>query len=241
MVKFSIITVCFNSEKTIERTIKSVLDQTLDAYEYIIIDGKSSDGTLDIIRSYEARFNGRLKWVSEEDEGIYDAMNKGIQIATGDIIGIVNSDDYYEIDALEKVAEAYKGHKYCIIYGLLRKVYLGEEVAVYMNSHKFIEKNMITHPTCFISRYIYDKYGLYDNTYKYSADYEFFLRIRNSQEITYTPIYSILSNFTIDGASASAKGYRDTLKLKHKYGLLNGYRYWIPLLKSKISIILGRS
>ena len=100
MKKISIITVCFNSQKTIGRTFDSVLRQTYPNIEYLVIDGQSTDGTTDIIREYEPLFQGRMKWVSEKDEGIYDAMNKGIRMATGDLIGILNSDDYYEDNAV---------------------------------------------------------------------------------------------------------------------------------------------
>ena len=93
-MKFSIITISFNSGKTIERTLCSVLNQTYYDYEYIIVDGGSKDETLDIIKRYEPMFEGRLKWKSEPDKGIYDAMNKGIMRSSGDIIGIVNSDDW---------------------------------------------------------------------------------------------------------------------------------------------------
>ena len=105
-MKFSIITICYNSEKTIERTIKSVLAQTYKNYEYIIVDGASKDGTLEIVKRFELQFDGRLKWKSEPDKGIYDAMNKGINMATGDVIGIVNSDDWLEADAMIIVAKA---------------------------------------------------------------------------------------------------------------------------------------
>ena len=100
---FSIITVCYNSEKTIRRTIESVLNQTCQDYEYIIVDGKSTDKTLDIVKEYEARFADKLKYISEPDTGIYNAMNKGIALSDGSIIGIVNSDDWLQPDALEIV------------------------------------------------------------------------------------------------------------------------------------------
>ena len=96
MKQFSIITICYNSERTIERTIKSVLAQTFRDYEYIIVDGGSNDSTLDIVRRYEPLFEGRLNWKSEPDKGIYNAMNKGIERSRGNIIGIVNSDDWLE-------------------------------------------------------------------------------------------------------------------------------------------------
>ena len=98
-VKVSVITVCYNSARTIEATIQSILMQTYSNIEYIIIDGASRDNTLDIIKKYEKEFNGRLTVVSEPDNGIYDAMNKGIRMATGEVIGLLNSDDTYEFDA----------------------------------------------------------------------------------------------------------------------------------------------
>ena len=102
-VKCSIITVSYNSSKTIEKTINSVLSQTYKDVEYIIVDGASSDGTVEIIKEYEPLFEGRMKWISEPDNGIYFAMNKGIQMAKGELIGIINSDDWYENDAVEKI------------------------------------------------------------------------------------------------------------------------------------------
>lgn len=100
MIKVSIVTVCYNSSKTIRKTFDSVLEQTYPEIEYLVIDGKSSDATVDIIKEYEPRFMGRMHWISEKDNGIYDAMNKGINMSTGELIGILNSDDYYEADAV---------------------------------------------------------------------------------------------------------------------------------------------
>ena len=104
-MKISIITVCYNSEKTIKNTIDSVLSQTYKNYEYIIIDGKSTDNTVNLIKKYQKKFDNKLKYISEKDNGIYDAMNKGVLRAIGGIIGIVNSDDWLEPKALDIVAE----------------------------------------------------------------------------------------------------------------------------------------
>ena len=98
---FSVITITYNSEMTVERTLKSVLAQTFKDFEYIIVDGASKDGTMDIVRKYEPLFEGRMKWKSEPDKGIYNAMNKGIMRSTGEIIGIVNSDDWLEPNTLQ--------------------------------------------------------------------------------------------------------------------------------------------
>ena len=121
--KFSIITISYNSESSIERTIKSVLSQSYKNYEYIVVDGGSIDKTIDIIKQYEPLFEGRMKWVSEPDKGIYNAMNKGVSRSDGDIIGIVNSDDWLEEESLQKiinVTETINDISNCIICGSLR-------------------------------------------------------------------------------------------------------------------------
>ena len=111
-MKFSFITVTFNSSATLRDTIQSVLSQTYPDIEYIIVDGCSQDKTIDIIKEYEPLFDGRLKWISEKDQGLYDAMNKGFQMATGDMVGIINSDDLLaEATAIEKVIDCFEGHK----------------------------------------------------------------------------------------------------------------------------------
>lgn len=237
---FSIITVCLNSEQTIERTLQSMQKQTCQDYEYIIIDGGSTDKTMEKIREYEPLFSGKLRVLSEADRGIYDAMNKGIKMAKGEIVGILNSDDYYEEDTLEKVEKVYDGYDYTIIYGLLRTVSEGKEVMVYLKNPDFLERDMIAHPSCFITRKIYEKYGLYSMEYPYSADYEFMLRIRSEKEIRFKEIYEILSNFSVDGASASVKGYRDTLRLQKKYGLIGEKEYSLKMLKSWFAMKLGK-
>ena len=220
---FTIITVCFNSEMTIERTIQSVLNQTCQDYEYIIIDGASTDGTMDIVRKYEPLFQGRMRWISEKDQGIYDAMNKGIGVASGELIGIVNSDDYYEPDALEIMKNLYTGYRYSILYGAVRAVKDGRETMVYIKNHEFIEQDMITHPSCFISKKLYDTFGRYSLEYPYSADYEFMLRIRNEKEIRYFKTYDIITN---------------TMKLLYHYHLIGKKRYYYEMIKTWIAMMV---
>lgn len=235
--KFSIITVCFNSEETIERTIISVLSQSYQNFEYIIVDGASTDGTLGIVEKYVEKYPDKIKLISEKDDGIYDAMNKGIRVASGDLIGIVNSDDYYEADALENISETYDGEKYEIVYGMLRTIKEGKEVSVYIKNHQWIDEDMITHPTCFVTKEVYEDFGTYSLEYRYSADYEFMLRMNRNRKIIFRPVYKIISNFSLDGASGSIKGYMDTLKLKYRYNLISKKRYYYEIAKSKIALM----
>ena len=237
---FTIITVCYNSEKTIERTIQSVLHQTCQNYEYIIVDGASTDGTMNIVRKYEPLFQGKLKCISEPDQGIYDAMNKGIHEADGKLIGIVNSDDYYEPDALEIIQRTYCGEKYQVLYGLLRTVQNGKEVMVYLKNHENLERDMIAHPSCFITKATYEEYGVYSLKYPYSADYEFMLRVRKYPKVKFQEIYHIISNFSLDGASGSVKAYRDTMRLKKEYHLISEGSFRKEMLKSWVAMKLGR-
>ena len=237
---FSIVTVCYNSEKTIETTIKSILNQTCQDYEYWIIDGKSTDRTVQIIQQYEPLFQGKLKWISEKDQGIYDAMNKGIEHSSGELIGILNSDDYYESDALEKIAKVYHGEPYCIVYGMIRTIRDGKEVMVYLKNHELLEEDMIAHPACFITKKLYDKFGKYSLDYLYSADYEFMLRIHKNQEIHFVKLYEILTNFNLDGASNSVRAYRDTLRLLKQYGILKRKKFYYEMIKSEITKLIRK-
>ena len=186
-MRISIITISFNSEKTIERTIKSVLAQTWKNYEYIIVDGASKDSTINIIKSYEPQFEGRLKWKSEPDTGIYNAMNKGIKRASGDIIGIVNSDDWLEQDALERVSKYYNEHNqdnnalYCGGINYHKTDGRVIEYKVKLNSFKwqarlFYVMYGIRHPATFVPRNVYERIGLFNEEMHLSADQDFILR-----------------------------------------------------------------
>lgn len=227
---FSIITIAFNSGKTIERTIKSVLNQTFDNYEYIVIDGGSSDGTLDIIKKYETLFNGRMKWKSEPDKGIYDAMNKGISLASGDIIGIVNSDDWLESDAIQNVNEALQQYNYdlnAIYCGWINFHYLNGDIQVLKTSQSLLEKNSssytmagIRHPAVFIPKRIYEKQGIFDTRMKILADTDLILRLFfNGVKFNY--INKTITNMSDGGVSnknyiISTRDYKIILK---KYNL----------------------
>ncbi len=225
-ILISIITPCFNSEKTITKTLESVLNQTYRNYEYIIVDGKSTDDTLKIVKQYEGAFGGRLKIISEKDDGIYDAFNKGINMATGKLVGIVSSNDFYEKNALENIAKEYNNEKYAILYGYQRTLVDGKECSVVIYNHEFIKQKMITHPTCFVTKELYSDLGVYSLEYKSSSDYDFMLRIAQSKEVVFKPVYKIISNFELGGISSSLVGEKETLEIKKKYNLISTKKYF---------------
>lgn len=225
MKKVTIITVCFNSIKTIRHTFESVLGQTYPNIEYIVVDGFSSDGTVDIIKEYEPLFQGRMRWISEKDEGIYDAMNKGIKMATGELIGIINSDDYYEENAVEIMANAMTDEKYQILYGAMRVLREGEEDSISISSHKFLQYRMIHHPACFVTKQVYDDFGCYDTTYLSVADYDFMLRMNKQKKIHFEPIYSLIANFTLGGMCSTGLAYEELAKMRRNHGLITEKQY----------------
>ncbi len=181
----SIITATYNSGQTLTDTLESVLRQSYTDIDYVIVDGGSKDNTLDIIRRYELRFEGRMRWISEPDKGIYDAMNKGIRMATGDIVGLLNSDDFYTSnDVLEHVAKALSDSNVDAIYGDIH--YVNDDDLThcvrYYSSRVFSRGLMRlgfmpAHPSFYCRRTIYEKYGLFDTSLRVAADFENLLRL----------------------------------------------------------------
>lgn len=171
----TVITAVLNGERHLEQAIQSVIKQDYPHIEYIIIDGGSTDGTLDIIRKYEDRID---YWVSEPDSGIYDAMNKGIAVARGELIGLLNSDDYYEPRALQAVAEAYVAAPAAgIFYG--NSYILQEDMGLRYKSYghtRFWRGMGFPHQAMFVLRAVHGAIGTYDTAYRIVADYDFVLR-----------------------------------------------------------------
>lgn len=231
-MKITIITVCFNSGKTIEDTIKSVLKQTYNNYEYLIIDGGSSDNTLDIIKSYEDKFNGKLKYISEKDNGIFDAMNKGIKLSTGDIIGFINADDMLkDKDVFNKVINN--------IYDGVYSDTLMMDKEMYKPVRNFIsgknKKNGIfhpAHPSLYLKKKVYDEIGLYNINYKIAADLDLMLRvINNNYKLNYVKDYFVLMR--VGGTSTNGlKGYYKNFK--ESYRVLKKNKIKFPLIKNII-------
>ncbi len=197
-MKISIITITYNSSKTIEQTIKSVLNQTYPNIEYIIVDGVSSDNTLEIVNKYKDQIH---KIVSEKDSGIYDALNKAINLASGEAVGILHSDDFY-IDAtvIEKIANTFDQNKCEGVYADLYYVNKDNTDKIIRKWHSgnysegsFINGWMPPHPTFFVKKECYTKYGAFNLDFKTSADYELMLRLiqKNKIKLGYLPEYII--------------------------------------------------
>lgn len=174
----SIITVCLNAELTISETIKSVLRQKYHNIEYIIIDGGSSDETLNIVKNLSCNF---IKIISEKDDGIYQAMNKGIDISRGELIGIINADDFYTPDAISNVVNNWLNlAKPDVIVGMtdiLNKFHQSSGFYSGAVLPPRSNKIYIPHPSAFVSRSCYLKYGKFDERFRYAADKQFFLRL----------------------------------------------------------------
>lgn len=208
----SIITVVFNRHEYLEHTIQSVLNQTYDNVEYIVIDGGSTDGTVDIIRKYEQVID---YWVSEPDSGIADAWNKGILASTGDIISLINSDDWYELNAVTEVAGLFVQNRAAgVIHGNKRQwnesgtMVLGVARPTMRTGKVVPFRSPVNHPTCFVHKQIYQTYGLFDKSYKVGMDYEFMLRLCGhkvsvtvpllNEEANINPLYQQLTQ-VLDG------------------------------------------
>ena len=206
MTTVSIITVSYNSAEKIRDTIESVRRQTYPHIEYIIVDGGSTDGTVDIIKENEEVID---RWVSEPDDGIYDAMNKGIRMSTGDVIGILNSDDWYEPGTVDTIAEVFEEQgDVDLVHGAMR---LWTEDGAMDGRYGFrgnIPKTLMApfnHPTCFVRRSVYEKVGLFDTKLSTASDYDFMIRFK---KYGYKEKYveKVLTNFRKGGATSKIKG-----------------------------------
>ncbi|MFB1489909.1 MULTISPECIES: glycosyltransferase family 2 protein [unclassified Thiocapsa] len=240
-MKFTIITVCRNSEKTIRRTIESVLSQSFMDYEYLIVDGASTDHTLDIIKEYSSAFDGRLHWWSAPDKGIYDAMNKGLEMARGDYIGILNSDDFYEPGAFGCVNASLEQQPVAdVVYGITRYLSAdGDEMFLARGGHRFIVEQAPNHESAFISRHAYEKCGFYDLNYSLTADYDHMLRMKKSG-MTFRALDEIVLNFVIGGSSSvyRARWQEELLRIRFRHGYISRLSYWKATLRYRIKTLL---
>lgn len=247
----SIITATYNSSQTLRDTINSVLNQTYKDIEYIIVDAVSKDDTINIIKEYEPLFNDKMKWVSEPDNGIYDAMNKGIKMATGDVVGILNSDDFFTSDdVLENIAKEFiddidatygdvhfvkeENIKKCVRY------YSGRIFSPGMLKFGFIAP----HPSFYIRKSIYDKYGLYKPELTIAADFELVARLCHKHKIRTKYVHQDVVTMRIGGASTKNLhnmkiGLENTITACKQLGIKTNWlfvrlKYIIKLVESLI-------
>ena len=225
-MKISLITVCYNSSQTISRTIESVLAQTFTDFEYLIIDGLSKDDTVAVAESYRKRFEAKnipLRIISEKDNGMYDAINKGTRLAKGELIGSINSDDWLEPNALQVVADTYNETPFDMFYADLRVITPAGSLVKHAKLSCFVFTRYWNHPTTFITKEMYGKYqykleSMYD-------DCDLMLRIRKDKSNKVVIKNVILANFVFGGMSTK-KNWHETwsrIKLRCKLYKNNGY------------------
>lgn len=211
-MKISIITVTYNRANVITDAIKGVLHQKYKDYEYIIVDGASNDNTKEILKAYESTFEGRMQWISEPDNGLYDAINKGIKMATGDIVGIINSDDFFHRDdTFNVIAKAFENKDIDAIYGdevdvdtnnpTKKQVYSGAFFRTWM----YRIGMMPAHQTLYARKDLFEKYGYYKTNYKIAADFELMLRFFYVNKVKIRYINEEILTFRTGGISTQWK------------------------------------
>ena len=256
-MKISIIVATFNSGQSLENTFRSITEQQFKNWEILVVDGQSTDNTIDIVKEYEARFGGRLKWLSEPDRGLYDAMNKGLAMATGDVVGILNSDDFYTSDdVLERVAREIEDVD--AVYGDIHFVNPENlsKCVRYYSSRSFRPWQMRfgfmpAHPSFYCRRHVYQALGAFDLQFKVAADFEQLLRLIYVNRISTKYIPMDFVTMRTGGASTSGLQshkaiLRDHLRAYRKNGVraniaTESLRYAYRLLQAafyKIGIII---
>lgn len=218
-MRVSLITVSYNSASCINTCIDSILEQDYTDIEYIIIDGASTDGTVDIVQSYGDQIS---QFVSEPDKGIYDAMNKGVKLATGDIVGLLNSDDLYaNPQVISRVVEEFRRRETDTVYGDL--VYIQDhnmdQVVRYYPGVDFhpnkLKKGMMPpHPTFFVKRELYENFGLFNTQYKICADFDLMVRLFHKHEVSYSYIPEVMVKMRTGGSST--QGLKSTLTINQE-------------------------
>jgi len=240
-MKLTIITVSFNSAKTLERTIQSVISQNCPGLEYVIVDGGSTDGTVDIIRKYHA--SGHVtSFISEKDAGISDAFNKGIAMSTGDVIGMINSDDQYVPGALEKVHKIYEqqGTDF-VLYGNMLRRSDSKTVRIRPRPLKRLWIYVdcpYDHPTVFVPKSVYDKVKPYNTNYRYSMDYDFYVRAMKAG-VQFRYLDEDIAFFSTGGISSRSarECHREVLRIQKANGMFMPLSYLTYAMKMFVNLL----
>ena len=240
----SIVTIVRNGEEHIRKTIESVLQQSYDPIEYIIIDGKSEDNTVSILREYDKKID---LWQSEPDDGISDAFNKGVRAARGDIIGLINCGDWYEDEAVQRVVDAFSvNQEVGVVCGTLQFWKRENRQYCCPSAPRLLEREMtVTHPTCFIRSVLYRRFGLYSTDYRLAMDYELLLRFKR-QGVQFLSLEDVLANMQHDGTSE--ENWKNALQETHKAraallenSFFTGHGYYLFLVaKRQLRIVLEK-
>lgn len=230
-IKISIVTPSYNSERTIKRALESILMQNYKNLEYIVIDGASTDNTIKILEEYKNRFDEKkidYKYKSETDKGISDAFNKGIALTTGDYVGIVNSDDWLEIDAVRNVVDNIDNN-HVVYFGDINLYEKGHLIKRRKSRYFLLWLGMyIMHPSVFVRRSLYEKYQ-FDTELKISMDYDLMLQIRKNNRNGFKYIPIVISNMELGGASADKVAMRkEELKVMKKHLCI--FQFYIVLI-----------
>lgn len=207
-MRVTLITATYNSGASIKSCLDSVVSQDYDDFEYLIIDGKSSDDTLSIVKHYQQKYS-YIKLISEKDQGIYDALNKGVMLATGDVIGFVHSDDLLASKTvISEIVAILKNESLDGVYGDLEYVRKEDTAKVvrFWRSRSFNSKLlskgwMPAHPTLFLKKEVYEKHGFFNLTYQISADYDFMLRVLKDDSLKFGYLPKVITKMRIGGAS----------------------------------------
>ena len=227
----TVVTVVYNNAETVEQTMRSVAGQTYPHVEYIVVDGGSTDGTLDVIRRREEEID---RWVSEPDDGIYDAMNKGIGMASGELIGLLNSDDLYYDNTIEAVVQAYEAEgRPCVLYGDMYKFFDEDEpeAAFFrgdLTPQAFEALDIqLNHPTCFVHRDVYARHGRFDTRYKTGADRELMIRLHRTG-VPFRHVRKVLARFRMGGHTSSQTVWEAIRAACNMYEYLrkHDYAFW---------------
>ncbi|SDH02591.1 glycosyltransferase family 2 protein [Winogradskyella thalassocola] len=244
-MKVSIITAVYNSEKTIDTCMDSVLNQTHPNIEYILVDGGSNSETLNKLNAAAEKYPN-IKLSSEPDKGIYDALNKGVVKATGDIVGFVHSDDFLaDATIIASIVEAFKTKRVDGVYGDLHYVALENTDKIIRNwisrpfSYKLLKEGwMPAHPTLYLKKSLYDKYGMFDLNFKIAADYDFILRIFKQTSLNFFYLPKTIIKMRVGGASnKSLKNILQKSKEDYRAIKINQTGNWLTILLKNVSKI----
>lgn len=245
-MKFSIIICTFNAAGRLPKTLDSILAQTFGDFEVVVVDGASSDGTQKVIEEYEQKFNGKLKWISEPDSGLYNALNKGVKMANGKFLNVVGAGDWLEKDALEQ-AEKY-AEKYPEADAVYGKTRVWDKnltsSRLLQTSPENLPSQPMQHPSLFYKKTLHDKFGLYDESYRIAADYLFCLKAFYLGKSKTQSFEAVVDNYVLDGISAVREGLRlkETFRARREAGVKTkaSFREALNFAKNKLKKIILR-